>query len=1537
MDSNPRRAPEVLGGRKSPLLGVRTEEGAEWKWTETLPCWGTVRQMPPTRLKRVLPHHEKIQLLDLLREGKSYAEVARHYELNESTVRYIKKREMKIRMSHTEQLEMKEPLDEETRGQKDTDAGQPTCNVSERCLRSFKGSSECTDVAPQPQVSTEKTKRKRHPNLPDRSSATTDVDEAEIEVVVVEEEDREQDEEYNAKKAKTQTDSPTIQIKAESQLPSQDYSAEDAEHVYDKHICQTCQRCFKMRSHLQEHLLSHFPDQGLQCPTCERFFSSRSKLRVHQLREEGKKDHHCHLCEYSAVEHNAIRRHLITVHADEMEEDPARHRYPCITCGKSFGQSGSLKAHMKTHHVRAHKTAVKCFHDGCPFRSHLRRVHMRHFEEEHGTAGVGCRHHTCVAVFPSKKHMEDHFKTHLAYHCSQCDFSCSNKAAFLQHQRQGHNGSEKLCCEFCDYFTFNPVELKRHIWHLHSNEKTHRCSLCSYMTSHKTSLTRHMLTHNDEKPYKCQLCDFRCRDESYLSKHMITHSGERNFLCEECGYVTKWKHYLNIHMRKHAGDLRYECDQCSYRCHRMDQLNSHKLRHQSKSLMCEICAYACKRKCELRNHMLAKHSVEGNSASVHKCKYCEYTTCFKQALQNHENCKHTRLKQYYCALCPYFSFSSISLFLHKKKTHGYVPGDKAWLENYAAKDRERNSKTVLRDSVMSYEGSGMTTEVCIPMEQSNPDAPVAEIAGEAHSQAGPSLDADSLMIKEGTSEGISHSPQPGASPEYCTLVLTTLTPDCETIFLPNEDSTSDIMPSNTDSANEKEAIFLSTISSKEDEVTTVRDGENSLCGSDTAIPDTPPEKNRNINPTKIQAEALVLDGRIQLLAVPSQDVYRCDQCSYVTKKEKTLQRHRRALCHGRQQRLKCQACGTQFKQRRGFDDHLANKCPKTFIGKAAKQIEDNSIASQETCEKVAKVPSQPTGISAEVNHLDGRIDSASTASELESNQNRDGDKSSSRNLTNTGKFKCNFCSFSSVKLATVDRHIFSCQKREKNAQKVGGKQKVEKGYVSESRPGIALPLQEKTDVIQSPTCASKPTHLDQKSVAQDGRKAQNQNGSISPHTCRYCSFTTSRRYRLEEHESLHTGSGRHACDICDKTFGAATKLRQHKVRIHHGKPALPCGFCDYCGYTADDVRRHTRRCHTGDSHHNCTDCEACFSSKAALRNHHKRAHQLRPRFACEQCNYVCNSETILRKHQQSEHRETFKVKVDRRIHLTHECQLCSFTGKSKQLLSQHLLDEHEESSLDKPLQCGSCTFTCRHALVLEQHLRSHGGKRVYKCTDCKYSTGNKQKITWHVRIHTGEKPYRCEHCSYTCVDPSRLKLHMRVHQDEKKYLCPECGYKCKWATQLKYHMTKHTGEKPFTCDQCEYRTNRADALRAHQTTQHCDVRAFVCEKCGKAFKTNFILKTHQRQHGDQSSYACGVCHKAFRWPAGLRHHFLTHTEQLPFRCCHCSYRAKQRFQVVKHLQRHHPGTSVEQGVERDSDIGGLTLKTAMQGTLNDIV
>ncbi|XP_063069565.1 zinc finger protein 142 [Engraulis encrasicolus] len=1441
---------------------------------------------------------------------------------------------------------------------------------------------------------------------------------------------------------------------------------DEAEHQFRTHICSECRRCFKSRTHLVEHMHLHFPDPSLQCPTCKRHFTSKSKLGIHMLREAGQKLHHCHLCDYGAVERNSLRRHLANVHGEQAGAEVRSDKYPCPTCGETFQQSKQLKAHMKVHNV-PREGQLSCLHEGCSFQTTEKRDLQGHLGDTHNMMAVECRHHACSALFLSAEAMEAHTRTHQAFHCTECDFSCSNKTLFQQHKRKGHAGKEELNCGFCAFTTFNPVEFDQHVGHFHANEKAHRCQQCDFVTAHKRVLTRHMLLHTGEKPHKCKICDFRCRDETYLSKHMLTHSDDKNHMCSVCGYVTKWKQYLSVHMRKHSGDLRYKCNQCSYRCHRTDQLNSHKLRHQAKSLICEVCAYSCKRKSELRKHMQLKHCTrEQPQPPVFQCKYCPHQSRYRQALRNHENSKHTRSQEFRCALCSYCTYSNTGLFLHKKKAHGYVPGDTKWLENYAGKQRENAGLDPLQglflkagatsaeaegssagnvagsQDDLSATGSGQVladhqdviagetiVTLCEGQEQLSVHSGVLEtiVESDANSQT---VSVQELAESQQCDDNYNES--------CCTLVLTPV----------SDDDSSQTTTGNTQSlaaASEELQPVDGKMPVSREPVSEQHDVEFEEC--DSAEPTEPPSLHPACDvhssseappgsseavlsamkkQDKEQADALVLEGRVQMLVVQTQtEVYRCGHCSYVTRKQTSLRRHcRRSSCGApKAESLCCSACGAKFKQQRGLNTHRLKKCAVLLKKRKRFHVAPARFNVPNEQEK-GEAQTFDNTVSVNVNNSVGRRNEAgasttSTSTAVNKEQVHTTEPCSEGGgqayTEIDGKFTCKTCSLTSTRLTTIERHCSSCQKSkpdsndsnpeegeenwddENNNTKGAGKEKSTKRFScptcsftcsqqraleSHGRRGCLKPrpvqCQSCSFVAKSQKALTHHTRVHKKEKPHpapkgQGRKPQLQCESCSfsckqarcmaqhvalkhegakPHSCRFCDFRTTRRYRLEAHESLHTGLGRQACDLCDQTFGTTSKLRLHRQRVHERRATHFCQLCDYGGYSPNDLSRHTQSCHTGELNHTCSQCEARFSSGTALKQHQNRKHNSQPTqtqtqtHTCAQCSFTCRSRRSLKDHLQQKHPQldcsTCQVSFEtaaaleehRKTHLTQRCPECPFATRKRQLLAQHLLDEHEgeggpaEDNKDKSLKCEVCGFACRHQLVFDQHIRSHGGVRLYKCTECTFSTRNQHKITWHIRTHTGEKPYRCTQCSYSCGEPSRLKYHMRIHQEERKYLCPECGYKCKWVSQLKYHMTKHTGAKPHACDECEYRTNRADALRVHQETRHRDVRSFICEKCGKAFKTRFLLKTHQMKHGEERPFVCNMCPKAFRWAAGLKNHYLTHTNQQPYQCLHCSYRARQRFQVVKHLRRHHPDEPVEEGVERDPDTVLTTLQEA---------
>ncbi|NXA83457.1 ZN142 protein, partial [Thryothorus ludovicianus] len=1536
--------------------------------------------------------------------------------------------------------------------------------------------------------------------------------------------------------------------------------AEGSEYLYKTHMCPECKRCFKKRTHLVEHLHLHFPDPSLQCPNCHKYFTSKSKLKIHMMRETGEKAHRCPLCHYSSVEKNALNRHMASMHEDisNFYSDV----YSCPVCEEKFRLSQALKEHLKTH--KAEPKRLSCFHGDCNYCAEDRKEFVRHLKDAHGIKAVECKYHACSLLFGTAEAMEAHRKTHYAFHCQQCDFICSNKHVFRKHKKQGHPGSEQLQCSFCPYATFNPVEFHDHVGKMHANEKIHKCTECAFATAHKRVLIRHMLLHTGEKPHKCELCDFTCRDVSYLSKHMLTHSNDKNFMCTECGYITKWKHYLNVHMRKHTGDLRYQCNQCSYRCHRADQLSSHKLRHQGKSLICEVCGFACKRKYELQKHMQVKHS-HNYQVPVFQCQYCSYQTKYKQALLNHENCKHTKQKEFRCALCSYCTFSNTSLFFHKRKIHGYVPGDKDWLENYASKELEISSSPLtgkeqwMKEKPSQVESQGeegyqqvfmvplLEQDTAPPESSSEAERGVGE-GEQSCPVAGNALEDD--CMQGNTATGSTELTLSEDVAESCTLHLEALNVSSDPLLESLTGETCVTQPESVEmlSCKEPPAAYemlgsqdglgledngntLEDIPDFEEEVDVREDkvvkGNDHKVMADTEVRETSqaklpeawlsmlktPEQGHLPVPEDVttsgdnarggseselkalrkqdkeQAETLVLEGRVQMLVVQSgSQVFKCEKCSYITRKEKSMSLHSKASCQSRRAPLVCHDCGASFKQQRGLNTHLLKKCPVLLknnkilkptnqeapgLCQPADQPGDNGTETAENEKRgseesghaespweaellpdktqTAGIPlagAQTSGCHASEKSLLG--DSTEVAEEPP--QQGDGTEPGGAAGTSQagkplekyrlegGKLYCNACSFVCSRVTTITTHVedgcrnleqfwcslcpeaFRSQRalkshctekhivhpKEDDPQRTelpeGDPVSVEKDQPSElpldaAPPKATVPKRRRFSCPTCPftchqeramkthkkrgcvtlgefRCTSCPFTSKVAKALRLHRRLHRKHYSkrpqlqcrqceftckqarclrqhirikhegVKPHKCRYCEFSTTRRYRLEAHQSLHTGVGRIACGICSQTFGTNSKLRIHRLRVHEKTPTHFCPLCDYSSYLQNDITRHVNSCHHGELNFGCSRCEARFSSETALKQHVLRRHEEKVSYSCPRCDFVCHSEATLKCHVQKQHphlecstcKETFATREaleeHKTQHFSHRCELCSFAAKERQQLVRHYMESHEPAApQDKPLHCPFCEFACRHQLVFDQHMKGHGGTRVYKCSDCEYTTKNRQKITWHIRIHTGEKPYKCHLCKYACADPSRLKYHMRIHKEERKYLCPDCGYKCKWVNQLKYHMTKHTGLKPYRCDECEYCTNRADALRVHKETRHQEARSFICEQCGKAFKTRFLLKTHLKKHSEEKPYVCNACGRAFRWAAGLRHHYLTHTNEHPFFCRYCPYRAKQKFQVIKHIQRHHPehrAVDPSQGVGKDPSTHTVHLHTVQR-------
>ena len=97
-----------------------------------------------------------------------------------------------------------------------------------------------------------------------------------------------------------------------------------------------------------------------------------------------------------------------------------------------------------------------------------------------------------------------------------------------------------------------------------------------------------------------------------------------------------------------------------------------------------------------------------------------------------------------------------------------------------------------------------------------------------------------------------------------------------------------------------------------------------------------------------------------------------------------------------------------------------------------------------------------------------------------------------------------------------------------------------------------------------------------------------------------------------------------------------------------------------------------------------------------------------------------------------------------------------------------------------------------------------------------------------------------------------------------EFPCPDCtavfGSLSGLAAHNKRVHHKKLTELMLQCDQCSYKTMDASSLRVHKVT-HSDLRPFECNKCSYAAKLKKQLNKHLRIHeeGREPMHVYDVC------------------------------------------------------------------------------
>ncbi|CAN8025050.1 unnamed protein product [Ixodes persulcatus] len=203
-----------------------------------------------------------------------------------------------------------------------------------------------------------------------------------------------------------------------------------------------------------------------------------------------------------------------------------------------------------------------------------------------------------------------------------------------------------------------------------------------------------------------------------------------------------------------------------------------------------------------------------------------------------------------------------------------------------------------------------------------------------------------------------------------------------------------------------------------------------------------------------------------------------------------------------------------------------------------------------------------------------------------------------------------------------------------------------------------------------------------------------------------------------------------------------------------------------------------------------------------------------------------------------------------------------------------------------------------------------------KFVDAPMSSSQK---AWRRKVNREQESFICERkgCNVRFRELENLEYHVRCHRaDAADFACPECSLVClRWRTMTVHLWRQHLCDMELhCCDQCNFRTYSLSKLENLHKRIHGDERPFLCDVCGKGFKTSKQLRNHKAIHvqakrcaagGSMRGESCAECGRCFCKRRLLQlHRNSVHRKLRPFLCSYCGHRASDQSSLKMHLRQH---------------------------------
>ncbi|RXG67190.1 Zinc finger protein 26 [Armadillidium vulgare] len=221
--------------------------------------------------------------------------------------------------------------------------------------------------------------------------------------------------------------------------------------------CVICLKRYTSRTDMMNHLSNIHPEETktifkFTCNECDKMFKRKKELLQHMITHNGERKYCCPYCDYKSKRNPDLRVHM-RKHTEDIS-------YVCEVCGLRFFQIKLFQQHKKTHIGKNCKKVFKCELCGMSF---YRRKHLQCHTDKHENGGFQCK--KCSKFFVNPYTLKRHVKSgkceevgnltepekitiekcplsiqsiEKRYECFACGFSTWSELSMSQHE-SSHN------------------------------------------------------------------------------------------------------------------------------------------------------------------------------------------------------------------------------------------------------------------------------------------------------------------------------------------------------------------------------------------------------------------------------------------------------------------------------------------------------------------------------------------------------------------------------------------------------------------------------------------------------------------------------------------------------------------------------------------------------------------------------------------------------------------------------------------------------------------------------------------------------------------------------------------------------------------------------------------------------------------------------------------------------------------------------------------------------------------------------------------